>query len=179
MNGTDSKEEYVTPFQIHHIFWDCLLDGPRVSAPEKVRALIDSGSHTVIIDYRLAERLALRQRKLPEPLEVSLAMGGKDEQLMLNEWVKLAPSAIGLQWKSRTVRAIIAKNLVCSVILGQPFLKANQIVVDHDTLSCMSKIDSFNLLKKPTWSREDEQRERLKRGTITKRSREDPFIFRM
>lgn len=78
-DGTDSKEECVAPFHSPHLTWDCLLNGPGVPVPEKISALIDSGSHTVFIDSRLADRLSLRWRKLPAPLEVNLAMGGGEE----------------------------------------------------------------------------------------------------
>lgn len=165
-DGTDSEEEeYIAPFQTPHLFWDCLLDGPGIPAPERIRALIDSGAHTVIIDSRLAEHLALRRQKLPKPLEVSLAMGGKDEQLTLKEWVKLKPSDINSRWRSRLVRAIIARNLVCPVILGQPFLKINKLVIDHDISSCTSKIDGFDLMKSVPLPNVNERKESLKDKT--------------
>lgn len=147
-DGSESDDECVVPFQVLHLFWDCLIDSPGVVAPEKVRTLINSGSHTVIIDNRLVERLALRRRKLPEPLEISLAMGGKETTTTLNEWVKLKPMAINGQWKSRMIRAIIAKNLVCSVILGRPFLKANKMIIDHENSSCISKTDGYDILNR-------------------------------
>lgn len=43
-----------------------------------------------------------------------------------------------------------AKDLVCPVILGRCFLKANQFIIDHDTLSCTSKLYGYNLLNKLT-----------------------------
>lgn len=60
-DGTESDEECIVPFHTPHITWDCLLDSPGVSPPEKTMMLIDSdsGSCTVLIDSRLASRLAL------------------------------------------------------------------------------------------------------------------------
>lgn len=58
--GTDSDEECVAPFQTPHLFWDCLLGSPRISSPLKTKAMIDSGSHVVIIDSQGVDRLALQ-----------------------------------------------------------------------------------------------------------------------
>ncbi len=66
-NGTESDKEYVTPFYVSHLFWDCLLNSPGISAPIKTHMLIDSGSYTVIMDRKQVERLALQHQKLPSP----------------------------------------------------------------------------------------------------------------
>ncbi len=152
--GDDSKSEenkYIAPLYTPHIFWDCLLDGPNIASPVKIRALIDSGSHTVVIDRNLVEKLVLRRCRLPKPLEVNLAMGGKENKLTLKEWVKIMPSAIDMSWRSRSTRTIIAHNLICPMILGCPFLKVNQIVVNHEIPLCVSKRDNFDLLQHPTY----------------------------
>ncbi len=73
-------------------------------------------------------------------------MGKEENKLTMNEWVKLTPSAIDSSWKSHSTHAIIAQNLICPIILGRPFLKINQIVVDHEIPSCISKRDGYNLL---------------------------------
>ncbi len=100
-DGTESEgEEYVAPFNVEHLLWDCLLDGPGVDAPVRTQALIDSGSYAVIIDSKMVERLALRRRKLPTPLEVNLAMGGGASKLTMTEWVKIAPASLNMSWKS-------------------------------------------------------------------------------
>jgi hypothetical protein len=52
-----------------------------------VTALIDNGSHSVLIDDGLVRRLGLRRRKLPAPQRVRLAMG--EEEIVFSEWVKL------------------------------------------------------------------------------------------
>ncbi|KAG1781465.1 hypothetical protein EV702DRAFT_1192955 [Suillus placidus] len=43
-DGTDSGEECMAPLQTPHLRWTCLLDGPAVTSPISVSALIDHGS---------------------------------------------------------------------------------------------------------------------------------------
>ncbi len=68
---------------------------------------------------------------------------------MIDKWVKLIPSTIDRVWTSHTVHVIMAQNLTCPIILGWPFLKENQITIDHDVLSCISKHNSYDLLSPP------------------------------
>lgn len=174
-DGTESDEECVAPFHTPHLLWDCLLDGPRVSTHEKTRALIDSGSHTVLIDSRLVNRLALHRRMLPTPLEISLAMGGGEGRLVMREWVKIAPSTVSSSWKSHPVRAIIAENLICPVILGRPFLKINQFIVDHAIPSCVSKTDGIDLLNEiKTTTNESSETRLTKEAPKQKQTRSTP-----
>lgn len=124
-DGSESDEdEYVVPLYTPHIFWDCLLNDPNIASPVKICTLIDSGSHTVIIDSTLVDKLVLHRRRLPEPLEVNLVMGGKENKLTLKEWVKIMPSAIDMSWRSRSTHAIVAHNLICPMILGCPFFES-------------------------------------------------------
>ncbi len=112
----------------------------------RIRALIDSGSHLVIIDAALAQKLSLSRHQLQTPLEVNLAMGGGEKSLLLTEWVAISLLSICSPWKSRTMCAIVAHRLVCPVILGHPFLSSNQIIIDHETSTCTSKHDGFKLI---------------------------------
>ncbi|KAH7922144.1 hypothetical protein BV22DRAFT_1131679 [Leucogyrophana mollusca] len=43
-----------------YFFWDCLLDGPSVTSPIHMNALIDDGSHLVLINPELVDCLGLR-----------------------------------------------------------------------------------------------------------------------
>lgn len=61
-NGTDLGEECVAPLQTPHLHWDCLVDGPVVSSPISVSALIDHGSPLVLIGEELVNKLGLRRR---------------------------------------------------------------------------------------------------------------------
>lgn len=61
-NGTDSGEECVAPLQTSHLRWNCLIDGPVVSSPITVNALIDHGSSLVLIGEDLITQLGLCRR---------------------------------------------------------------------------------------------------------------------
>lgn len=50
------------------------------------------------------------------------------------------------QWSSRTVRAIVALNLCADVILGLPFLAANDLIIDPAKCSVADKKSGFDLL---------------------------------
>ncbi|TFY53536.1 hypothetical protein EVJ58_g9399 [Rhodofomes roseus] len=135
-------------FREPHLLWECAVDGPRASEPITVQALIDSGSHAVLIREPLVQQLGLRLRKLPQPERVELAMAseGKKVTVSLYQYVKLSVSHPSLQWKSRTVRAIVTPGLCADLILGLPFLVRNQVVVDHANRTVTPKDCSFNLL---------------------------------
>jgi hypothetical protein len=77
----------VSPFSSGHLEWRCQVDGPSVTEPIVVTALIDNGSHSVLIDDGLVWKLGLRRRRLPAPQWVRLAMG--EEEVVFSEWVKL------------------------------------------------------------------------------------------
>jgi len=57
----------------------------------EVNVLIDNGSHTVLICDNLTEHLGLRQQKLIDPMNVSLALSDSDNRVVttLMDWVKL------------------------------------------------------------------------------------------
>jgi hypothetical protein len=58
-NGTDSEEECIAPLSVPHLKWSCLINGPSVSSPILVKALIDHGSTVVLIDQTLVTQLGL------------------------------------------------------------------------------------------------------------------------
>jgi hypothetical protein len=70
---------------------------PFQSVSLHIEALIDNGSHVVLIHPNLVDHLGLRHHVLKKPLEVSLAMSHDDVEgfeksrnlLALKEWVKL------------------------------------------------------------------------------------------
>lgn len=110
-DGTDSDDECVAPLQTPHLRWDCLVDGPNVSSPVKVSALIDHGSSLVLIGEDLAKNLGLCCHQLTKPLPVSLAFAKDKKQFLLSEYVKLSCTSMDLRYRSRTVQAIVAPNL--------------------------------------------------------------------
>ena len=85
---SDDSSKYVRahdppPFSSGHLEWRCCVDGPSVSKPIVVTALIDNGSPSVLIDEGLVLRLGLRRRRLPAPRRARLAMG--DGEMVLTE----------------------------------------------------------------------------------------------
>jgi len=144
-NGTDSGEECVAPLQTPHLRWDCLVDGPGVSSPLKVSALIDHGSSLVLIGEELADKLGLRRCQLAKPLPLSLALS--KDNFLLSHYVKLSCTSLDQNYTSRTVRAIIAPNLCTPLLLGGPFLQHNRIIIDHELRTCITKDADYDLLQ--------------------------------
>jgi hypothetical protein len=67
------------------------MGGPAVDFPIPVRALIDDGSHLVLITPELVDRLKLRRRRLhvPETVDVAMSDSSTSEQT-LTEYVHLS-----------------------------------------------------------------------------------------
>ena len=143
MSSTATVESH-NPFSSGHLEWRCRIDGPSVTEPLMVTALIDNGSHSVFIDEGLVKKLGLRRRRLPSPQRARLAMG--EEEVIFSEWVKLRASSEDQRWTARVVRAIIAPKLAFPVILGGPFLKSNKIVIDHEFGKVTAKDAQFQLM---------------------------------
>jgi hypothetical protein len=60
--GPDSEDDMcVAPFETAHLLWPCLLTGPSTDSFERVDALIDHGSHLVLIDENIVNKLGLRR----------------------------------------------------------------------------------------------------------------------
>ncbi|KIK36858.1 hypothetical protein CY34DRAFT_93677, partial [Suillus luteus UH-Slu-Lm8-n1] len=146
-NGTDSGEECVAPLQTPHLRWDCLVDGPAVSSPLNVSALIDHGSSLVLIGEELVKKLGLRRRQLAKPFPVSPALSKNKDSFLLSHYVKLSCTSLDQVYTSRTVRAIIAPNLCTPLLLGGPFLQHNRIVIDHELRTCIVKDTNYDLLQ--------------------------------
>ena len=144
---SDDSDEYVrdttNPFYSRHLEWRCRVDGPSVSEPIAVTALIDNGSHSVLIDEDLVKKLGLRRRRLPSPQRARLAMG--TEEVVFSEWVKLKAFSTDRLWTAKLVRAIVAPNLAYPVILGGPFLQSNKILIDHELGTVTTKDEGFVL----------------------------------
>ena len=143
-DDSEYVQQPATSFSSGHLEWRCRIDGPSVSEPITVTALIDNGSHSVLIDEELVERLGLRRRRLPTPQRVRLAMG--EGEVVFLEWVKLRTFSEDERWTARVVRAIVALKLAYPVLLGGPFLKSNKIVIDHELDRVVAKDDGYQLL---------------------------------
>jgi hypothetical protein len=140
----------IAPLMVPHLYWNCSISGKKNNFPLTVQALIDHGSHLVLISDKLAAKLNLKRRVLKVPIEVEMAMPSKKKQLVqLNEWVKLKMYDVSSLWTSKTVRAVIAPSLCAPVILGLPFLMHNNIVIDHAARTVIDKSCNFDLLNPP------------------------------
>jgi RNase H-like domain found in reverse transcriptase/Integrase zinc binding domain len=128
--------EDLAPFTVPHghLFWHCSINGAANGFPITLSALIDHGSHVVLISDEFTNSLFLKRSKLFEPMSVELAMPAEGPKCIvcLSKWVKLKLYDPSGAWQSKTVRAIIASSLCVPVILGGPFLTHNNIVIDHE-----------------------------------------------
>ncbi|KAG3229868.1 hypothetical protein P692DRAFT_20718138, partial [Suillus brevipes Sb2] len=150
-DGSDSEDDMcVAPLETAHLLWPCLLTGPSSETPERVDALIDHGSHLVLIDESVVKRLGLRTRKLHTKIEANSAfMDNSCSPFSFSEYVILSPSSVNLDWTSRAIRAIIAPNLAVPLLLGGPFLSHNCLVIDHEYRTCIAKNSDYDLLNPP------------------------------
>ena len=87
----DSVSHCSVPFSFPHYCWRCAVDNVNSLDCLEVDVLIDNGLHTVLIHDDLTERLGLRQQKLIDPMNVSLALPDSDNCIVttLMDWVKL------------------------------------------------------------------------------------------
>ena len=108
-DGSDSGDGYVALFSVPHFFWSCLLDGPNDSL-SSVDALIDHcGSHLVLIESTLIEKLTLCPCMLPMPFDVSVAVSPHSRKaLSLSQYVQLSCQLLDSQFHSHPFRAIVA-----------------------------------------------------------------------
>jgi len=150
-DSDDSVSTHSVPFSIPHYRWKCAIDGADSLDRVNVDALIDNGSHTVLIRDDLVENLKLRRRKLHEPMNISLAVSDSENRVVttLTDWVKLKLFDRNNLWSSRTVRAVVTPGLCTDVILGLPFLQVNKIVTDHSSKTCIAKECGYDLLNPP------------------------------
>jgi hypothetical protein len=139
-----SSESHSTP----HLVWDFYLDGPLCDLPVHVRGLIDDGSHLVLIDSVIVDKLGLRRFTLHKPEIVSLALNESStpSNASLTEYIKLHAYSHDQSWTAVTVRALIAPSLCAPVILGLPWLERNHIVIDHHERTVIDKRTNYNLL---------------------------------
>jgi hypothetical protein len=108
--------------------------GPKTTFPVKFNALIDNGSHTVLIHSDYANKLGLIRSCLKQPQKVELAMtqGGKRIEIELTKSVIISLFDPILSWSAKPVHVIVVDGLCSPVILGLPFLERNCIVIDHE-----------------------------------------------
>lgn len=142
-----AREEPKAPLKVPHLFWDA------VSVPEgetdvvEIHALLDHGSHLVLIRPEIADSLNLKCHVMPCPKTIQVAVQSEPaESIVLNEYVQLRLSDPSFCWTSQVVRAVIAPHLSVAVLLGLPFLAHNHIVIDHELRTAVDKSSKFDLL---------------------------------
>ncbi|KAJ7217059.1 hypothetical protein GGX14DRAFT_561577 [Mycena pura] len=117
LSHTDvSRSPYLRPPPSHssrHLLWRCLVDGPNLSFPVTIEALIDNGAFLVMIDEVLVAKLGLRCFDLHAPQEISPAFSDPSctSLTSLTQYVKLHVTSPDQSWTSNTVHALIAPNL--------------------------------------------------------------------
>ncbi|KIK32494.1 hypothetical protein CY34DRAFT_101398, partial [Suillus luteus UH-Slu-Lm8-n1] len=148
---SDSEDDTcVAPFETAHLTWPCLLTGPSCDSFERIDALIDHGSHLVLINEDVVNKLGLRRRKLRVEIQANSAfLNSSSSTLSFSEYVHLSPSSLDNGWHSRTIRAIIAPKLVVPLLLGGPFLSHNCLIIDHELRTCINKESDYDLLNPP------------------------------
>jgi hypothetical protein len=67
----------------------------------------------------------------------------------LHEFIRIAPFAPTSAWVSCTIKAIIAPRLCVPLLLGLPFLTANQILIDFASCTAIDKHCNYDLLNPP------------------------------
>ena len=119
------------PFFEPHLWWWCLTSASDF-LPQTLNALIDPGSHAVLICEDLINSLLLCHQTLHKP-EIKLAMTSNEKKakIVLWEYMKLKLYDPSNYWQSQTVHVLITQILCAPVLLGLPFLVHNNIVIDH------------------------------------------------
>lgn len=135
-----SKPLTVPHFSLRAVVHDSC--GPCVESP--LRMLIDCGSSTVLIRSDVVKRLGLKLRALPSAIALNSAWGSKGTTT--DSFVKLRISVLSLAWSSVSVKALVVDSLCAPVILGQPFLALNNLVLDCAARTCVDKSQNFDLL---------------------------------
>lgn len=147
-SGTDTGDKCITPLSVPHFYWPCLIDGPNLASSLPVEALIDNGSHLVLIDAALVKKLGLRLYTLPKPLDVSVAMSPKEcDVFSLSQYVRLSCLSLDSEFHSHSVCTIVTPCLCMPLLLGGPFLSINHIVIDHELRMCTNKDSGYDLFE--------------------------------
>ena len=144
------SEDVEAPFFVPHFFFDCSIGHSSVSTELSVWALIDDSSDTVPINPTYVNCLSLTPCKLPALKEVIMVVGkGVKEVFLFDEWVPVTVISSDQAWTSHICKAILAPNLCVPILLGNPFLATNGIIIDHELHTCIDKHFGYNLLNPP------------------------------
>ncbi|KDQ54033.1 hypothetical protein JAAARDRAFT_49403 [Jaapia argillacea MUCL 33604] len=146
LEGSDSENKYVPCFLLPNLLWTVHINGPNSSSSEHIQALIDPGSHTVLIDKALVNQLGLVKRSLKVPMKCGEAMKGTT---LLTHWVRLKLDSVNYCFRSVIVPAVVLPSLCVPVLLGLLFLTQNRLLVDCESRSVVHKPMGIDLLAPP------------------------------
>ena len=119
-----------------HLLWDCQVHSLISDFPVKTHALLDNGTHLVLIQPELIDQLGLKKYHLHTPEIIDVAFNNKKKKTTeLYFYVKHSLTSLDSYWTSRTVKALVMPELCTPIILGLPWLIHNSIVTDHE--ACM------------------------------------------
>ncbi|PPR02502.1 hypothetical protein CVT24_001968 [Panaeolus cyanescens] len=155
-NGTDSESSdsapsEVSPFTHPHVLWHAIaLSNDNKRLP--VKCLIDTGAHLNLISPESAADLDLRVQKLRKPVPVSLALHNDPTTpppvTFLSTFVTIPTlRTVNNVWKSYPVRAVIAPGLCANMLLGTPFEKGNNLMVDVECDQVIDKKSGLDIIK--------------------------------
>ncbi|EMD33064.1 hypothetical protein CERSUDRAFT_76772 [Gelatoporia subvermispora B] len=132
---SESELEYIELFTLPTLYWNGLLDGPLLSSPISVDALLDPGLHTVLVSSSPINQTGLCRYRLPNPKKIQQALEA-DNEIVFPQFpfsVHRPPSMY-----------ILCKTL--NIILDPPFLKVNKINVDFHERTAIHKTSGYDVL---------------------------------
>ncbi|KAJ3566511.1 hypothetical protein NP233_g6963 [Leucocoprinus birnbaumii] len=136
------------------LLWDCKMMGSE-DFPVKMQALIDTGATVSMIHGRLADQLGLERHTLNKPMSITTATNA---HAVLSEYVVLSLSSADLEYTALPTKALISPTTNHGIILGLPFLRKNEIVINTAESKVTDNRVGYTLVGQPT-----EQLQYLKR----------------
>ena len=134
------------PLTVPHLFWRASCS-PINDLPLTFNCLLNVGSHLVIIREDLINQLKLRCKKLDKPVFAETAMhNGRKNVIEFDKIVKLQLYDASGHYISKSICAVISASLCVPILLGLPFLKHNNIIIDVEANTAIDKNNGFNLL---------------------------------
>ncbi|SGY55094.1 BQ5605_C006g03964 [Microbotryum silenes-dioicae] len=95
-----------------------------------LRALVDTGASASFITDREVEKLRLTRRKLQVPTSVSVAIQSHRVSHPVTEFVCVPLRTLNGRWSTQHVVLKIAPLMSLKLVLGRPFLKRHDMLVD-------------------------------------------------
>ncbi len=121
------------PLKEKHLIWQCSLTNMTDHIWIKTHALINSGTHLVLICPDLVTQLRLPVHKLPTPEQIAVVVDATAQCNTITHYVMIQPTSLDKQFLSQPLCAVITPGLCIPLILGLPFLTTNEIVCNYAT----------------------------------------------